>query len=232
MVIAGCISAGALGPTSTVWLALAACGCLWWTVTAEMPAAHLFARVKRSALFLLVIIVASGTTGSGRVLFHEGNLYLTQEGIEGGVMQSFRLLLAVWSATLFVWATRPEEILEMAERWTVRKGRPVIAAGIIALNYLPMLVQSARRIVIARKARGEPESRWLPSGISPVARSALPLFAAAFRNADMLAEAMESRCFDPLSPRSRLTQPDKSPVGFAIASGTALLLVAALIGLF
>jgi energy-coupling factor transporter transmembrane protein EcfT len=231
MAMAGCISACALGPTSALCLFLLGCGCLCWTVAAAMPAMHLLRRMKKSTVFLLVIIVTGGISGGGKVLLHEGGVYLTLEGLEGGLVQSVRLLLVVWGATLFVWTTRPEELLDAVERWMVRKGRPVLAAGVIAMSYLPVLVRSARRIMIARRARGEPGSRWSPGGISGVARSSLPLFAAAFRDADMLAEAMEARCFDPLAPRSRFSRRRTSRLGIMVISCSSALVTAVLLGI-
>jgi energy-coupling factor transporter transmembrane protein EcfT len=115
--------------------------------------------------------------------------------------QAFRLATALWGASLLVSTTRLEEVLDSAERFTARRGRPLLAAGTIALCYMPLLVERAGRIAIARRARGEDDSRGLFNRLHRLAGSALPLFAAALRDAESLAEAMQARCYEPTSPR-------------------------------
>ncbi len=197
-----CISLGTLG-RSPLWYVAAAAGVyLLWSVGAGLPGAALAARVRGALLFLGLIVVLNGVTVSGRVVMEAGGLYVTREGLGRGAEQALRLCVVMWGALLLVSGARIEEFQDAAERFSARKGRPLLAAGTIAITYLPLLVESARRVATARRARGEKESLRFPRGLMRAASAALPLFASAMRNADALADAMESRCYEPSSPRT------------------------------
>jgi len=203
IITVGCISFGALGRTPLRYTAIAALVYAVWMVAGGIPPGAVLGKLKRAYLFLGIILFVNAVTESGRVLFEAGGLYFTGEGLLRGGEQALRLCIVLWGAFLLVSSGRIEEFQDAAERWTVRRGHPLVAAGTIAITYLPMLVESARRVTIARRARGEEDHPRFPRGLSRVAGTALPLLAAALRNADALAEAMESRCYDPSSPRTR-----------------------------
>ncbi|HMK39100.1 MAG TPA: energy-coupling factor transporter transmembrane component T [Bacteroidota bacterium] len=203
IIIVGCISFGALAHTPLRYTAAAALIYGAWMVAGGIPPGAVFGKLRRAFLFLGIILFVNGVTESGRVLYEAGGLYLTEEGLLRGGEQALRLCIVLWGAFLLVSSGQTEEFQDAAERWTARKGHPLVAAGTIAITYLPMLVESARRVTIARRARGEADRVPFPGGLSRVAGAALPLLAAALRNADALAEAMESRCYDPSYPRTR-----------------------------
>jgi energy-coupling factor transport system permease protein len=231
MITVGCISLGTLSHTPLRYVAIAAGVYLIWTYAAGIPPSALLARLKGAFLFLGLIVFLNAVTESGRVLFEAGGLYVTQEGLAKGGEQALRLSLVLWGAFLMVSTGRIEEFQDAAERWTTRRGRPLVAAGTIAITYLPLLVDTARRVTIARRARGEEDRPRFPGGIAHVAAAALPLLAAAMRNADALAEAMESRCYGTSSPRTRFRQIPVGPFDVVIASTVALVTAATLAGI-
>lgn len=228
LVVVGCLSFGVLAPTSLLYVCIAVAGYLALTLTAGLPSAGLFKRLRSSVVFLFVIVATNAFSRSGSVILEFDGLYLTQEGITRGFDQSFRLIAVLWGAYYLLSSTRIEDILDVAAGWTRRKGRPLIAAGTIALHYMPVLIESAQRMAIARRARGETDSHGFLNGITRAARSALPLFASALRNADALAEAMEARCFEPSSARSPYRV---IPIPFRDASITLLVLCVTAAGL-
>lgn len=203
IITVGCISCGALGHTSPAYVALSGCVYAAWTWGAGISPAALLSRLKAALLFLTLIVLANALTGSGRVIADADGLYLTSEGLLKGGEQALRLSVVIWGAFLLVSSSGLEEFQDAAERLTTRRGHPLVASGTIALTHLPLIVESARRVAIARRARGEQDRARFPGGIIRAASSALPLLAAAMRNADALAEAMESRCYSVWSPRTR-----------------------------
>ncbi|HTY58156.1 MAG TPA: CbiQ family ECF transporter T component [Bacteroidota bacterium] len=203
LITVGCISFGALGHTPLRYVAVVAGGYACWTVAAGIPPRTILRGLRRALLFLGLIVFVNGITRSGRVVFETGGMYITAEGLAAGFEQAFRLALVLWGALLLVSGGALEEYQDAAERWTSRKGRPLVAAWTIAIAYLPLLVESARRVRIARRARGEDDRPGFTGTITHVAGAALPLLAAALRNADALAEAMESRCYAPSRARTR-----------------------------
>jgi len=232
LIVVGCISFAALSRSSTWFLAGAALYYVLWTASERMTPALLLARIRGTALFLALILIVSGFSGSGNVVASVAGHYLTKEGMESGLAQVSRLLIVLWGATLLVWSTPVEYFIDVAERWTRRRGHPLIAAGTIALNYLPLLIARARRINTARAARGLREARWISgTAIARVAGASVPLFAAALRDADALAEAMESRCFDAISPRTPFRSSAIPPWEMASACCVVCLTLATALGL-
>jgi len=226
-----CISFGSLGHTPLHYTLVVAGAYTCWMFAAGLPFRALLAKLRGAFLFLGLIVFINGMTSSGSVLLEAGGLYLTAEGLAKGGEQALRLSLVLWGGFLLVSSGRIEEFHDAAERWTVRKGRPLVAAGVVAITYLPLLVESARRVTIARRARGEGDRPHFPGGLAHVSAAALPLFAAAMRNADALAEAMESRCYDPLSPRTRFRIIPVTPLDSTIVLAVAIFTATSLAGI-
>ncbi len=227
----GCISLGALGHTPLAYPAAAAIVYTVWTIVPGIPFSRLLGKLRGALLFLGLIVIANGLTESGRVLFGAGGIYLTAEGLTRGGEQALRLVIVLWGALLLASAGRMEEYQDAAERLTAAKGRPLVAAGAIAIAYLPLLVESAQRVRTARRARGEVEASAIPGGIMQIAGAALPLLASAMRNADSLAEAMESRCYSPALPRTRFRRMPVPATDVITAAAASLLTLAALTGI-
>ena len=231
LLIVACLSLGVLGPTSARYDSLVAGGYLWWTLAARVQLRPLLRKMAGASLFLAVIVVIDGATGGGRILFDVAGMRVTRDGLTEGAVQCCRLLLVLWGSWLLVSTTPIEGFLDVAERWMERKGRPVLAAGAVTLIYLPLLVGSARRVMIARRARGVRESKRFFSGIVSASRASLPMFGAALRNADALADAMESRCYATTAPRTRFSARPISARGVAILACCLCLTLISLIGI-
>ncbi len=127
---------------------------------------------------------------------------------------------------------RIEELQDAAERWTSKKGRPVLAAGTIAIAYLPLFVESARRVTIARRARGEEDNPGLRGALGRVAGAAIPFLGSAMRDADALAEAMASRCYVPASARTPFHRTTITSGDLAIVIVATSITAAAIAGAF
>jgi energy-coupling factor transporter transmembrane protein EcfT len=127
------------------------------TIESSLPPRVILARLRRTLLFLGLIVFIKAVNIGGRVLFEAGG-YLTEEGLAKGAEQALRLSIVLWGALLLVTSDRIEDLQDAPERWTSKKGRPIIAAGTIALAYLPLFVESAKRVTIACRARGEKDN--------------------------------------------------------------------------
>jgi energy-coupling factor transporter transmembrane protein EcfT len=226
----GCISAGTLANSPVWYIALAAIVYTGWTIESSLPPRIIVARLRRALLFLGLIVFLNGFTAGGRVIFEAGGLYLTAEGLTKGAEQALRLSIVLWGALLLVTSDRIEDLQDAAERWTSKKGRPIIAAGTIALAYLPLFIETARRVTIARRARGEQDYPGFSGALRRVAGAAIPLFGSAMRDADALAEAMESRCYVPASARTPFHNSTLNPSGALVVLIAALVTVVAVVG--
>ena len=226
--VVGCIALGALGGAPAWYMAVAAAFYAAWTAAAAIPPRLLAARVKGAFLFLTLIVLVNAATTSGTVALDIDGLLITKEGLARGAEQAARLCIVLWGALIIVGTGHLEELQDALERWTTRRGRPLVAAGAIAVNYLPSLVESARRVMLARRARGETHRAGPAGTVAQISAAALPLLSAALRNADALAEAMESRCYDTLAPRTRFRRTTLLPGDIGAGIAAAALTVIAL----
>ena len=77
----------------------------------------------------------------------------------------------------------------------------------IAIRFIPTLIEETEKIMKAQKARGGGfDSGSLIKKAKALIPMLIPLFISAFRRADDLAVAMESRCYQSGANRTRLKQ--------------------------
>ena len=77
----------------------------------------------------------------------------------------------------------------------------------MALRYIPTLIQETDKIMSAQKARGADfETGSLAQRAKALLPILVPLFVSAFKRADELAVAMESRCYHGGEGRTRMKQ--------------------------
>jgi len=144
---------------------------------------------------------------------------VTVEGLASGAVFAWRVGIMVAAATVLTATTTPVDLgdgLEISLQPLQRVGVPVhelVMISVIALRFVPTLLDEARRIMKAQMGRGVE----FTGGLIARARSAvpilIPLFAGAFRRADDLALAMEARCYRGAEGRTkylelRLTRAD------------------------
>jgi energy-coupling factor transport system permease protein len=196
------LALGFLGTGSQWFLLLGGLYLLFWTLKARLPL-NAVVRGGRSILWFVAIIVLFNLFSTdGSIIVSLAGLYGTREGLARGISQAVRLAMVLWGSLLLVRTTKPEGFLDAAE-WAVRKRSfPPLSVAVLGLLYLPVLVDSARRVREARVARGDVPARGIAGGVWIAAASALPLFAAALRASEHLANAMEARCYEPARRRT------------------------------
>mgnify|MGYP001120032352 CR=1 FL=1 len=172
------------------------------TGAARLPAGA-FARGLRPVLWLVALSVtfhALLTPGTPVVDF--GPLAVTVEGLDAAGRLAVRLVLLVMGVQLVMMTTSPVALTDALE-WLLTPGRRLglpaheLAMMVtIALRFVPALVEELDRIIKAQKARGAELERGGPiSRARALVPILVPLFIGAFRRADALALALESRCY-------------------------------------
>ncbi|MEN3203265.1 MAG: energy-coupling factor transporter transmembrane protein EcfT [Atribacterota bacterium] len=160
-------------------------------------------------LLLLTLVLHVFFTQDGVVLF--GFLRVSFEGFIKGLFIVVRLALLVVVTTILTLTTSPieltdgmEGLLSPLKKW----GFPAHELAMmmtIALRFIPTLLEEADRIMKAQMARGvDFESGGLLNRIRGLVPLLVPLFVSAFRRAEDLAIAMESRCYRGGVGRTRL----------------------------
>lgn len=158
-------------------------------------------------LFLLTLIFHSLFT-SGKVIFHWWKIYITMEGIEKGVLFSFRLFLIVVYTYLFSLTTEPMDMIDGLAKFfsPLRKLKiPVYDIFVIvniALRFIPTLFDQFRKILLAQRARGLDLNVGLHKRISRIPTIIAPVILLSIKRADELALALEARWYQPGKERT------------------------------
>lgn len=164
---------------------------------------------------VLPIVVATAIfqalfSREGEVLFAWGFVEVRDAGLRLAAFLAFRILLLVGAAGLLTATTSPLALADGVEDLlSPLKGLrlPVHEVAMmmsIALRFVPTLSDEAARIMKAQAARG---AEFSEGGPLKRARAMLPILVpltvGAFRRADELAEAMESRGYNGSEGRTR-----------------------------
>ncbi|TYP50338.1 energy-coupling factor transporter transmembrane component T family protein [Thermosediminibacter litoriperuensis] len=149
----------------------------------------------------------------GRVIYEVGPLDITYEGLHQGVFMVLRLVMLIVGTSLLTLTTSPITLTDGIESLLKpfsRVGVPAHELAMmmtIALRFIPTLMEETDKIMKAQMARG---ADFSSGNIVKRAKSLVPLlvplFISAFRRADDLAMAMESRCYRGGENRTRMKQ--------------------------
>ena len=138
---------------------------------------------------------------------------VTWEGIERAVKMMLRITLLIVGTFLLTYTTSPMALtdgLELLLKPLNRLKVPVHEMTLMmsmALRFIPTLIEETDKIMSAQKARGADfETGNLIERAKALLPILVPLFVSAFRRADELAIAMESRCYHGGEGRSRMKQ--------------------------
>jgi len=180
-------------------------------------------------LIILVVITAAFQVFliPGEVVWRWWILSVTDAGIVMGALMSYRLFMVFVLAQLLTLTTSPLQLtdgLEMLLRPLSRVGFPAHELAMImtiALRFIPVFFEEGSKIIMAQVSRGADfQGGWIKSARNLVA-ILVPLFVQAFRRADDLALAMESRCYTGGEGRTRLHEITMSRTDYLVMAVTA-----------
>lgn len=161
-----------------------------------------FLRILRPVLFIAALTAFFQVFFSreGEVLLKWGVLEVHEGGLRMGFLLAIRILLLVAAAGLLTATTAPVALADGIEDLLspLKKVRfpahEVAMMMTIALRFIPTLHEEAQKIMKAQAARGSDASDGgLVRRVRAMVPVLVPLTIGAFRRADELAEAMESR---------------------------------------
>ena len=156
---------------------------------------------------------------------------ITWEGLARAAMMSLRIILLIVGTFMLTYTTSPIALtdgLELMLNPLKKIKIPVHEMAMMmsmALRFIPILIEETDKIMSAQKARGADfETGSLAKRAKALLPILVPLFVSAFRRADELAVAMESRCYHGGSGRTRMKQLKMQGIDFAALLLGALLL--------
>ena len=191
-------------------------GVLTLTVAVCMTVSHISARNIFKGLKPMIFILA--LTGVLNIFYTGGTPILpgwiiTWEGIARAIQMVLRIVLLITGTFLLTYTTSPIALTDGLELLLnpLKKLRfPVHEMTIMmsmALRFIPTLIEETDKIMSAQKARGADfETGSLMDRAKALLPVLVPLFVSAFRRADELAVAMESRCYHGGEGRTRMKQ--------------------------
>ncbi|MFW5972048.1 MAG: energy-coupling factor transporter transmembrane component T family protein [Bacillota bacterium] len=162
-------------------------------------------------LVILTLLLHIFLTRGGEVIWQWRFIRIEEEGLYTGLFMVTRILLLIMLSTLLTLTTSPLQLTDGIEYLLspLKKiGVPAAELAMmmtIALRFIPTLLEEADKIMKAQMARGADfESGNILKRARNLIPLLVPLFISAFRRADDLAMAMESRCYHGGEGRTRL----------------------------
>lgn len=178
--------------------------------------------------FILNVFFTSGET----ILWSIWRLKITQEGLRQGIFMAFRLILLVAGTSMLTLTTSPIALTDGIE--SLLKPLKIIRFPVhelammmtIALRFIPTLLEETDKIMKAQMARGADfESGNIIQRAKALVPLLVPLFISAFRRADELAMAMESRCYRGGDNRTRMKVLKVQPRDYVALLFTLVLMI-------
>lgn len=207
----------------------------------KIPVKYILRGIK-PMLYILIFtaIINLFMTRDGDVLWtmpYFESVKITEKGLVTAGVMIVRLVLLVVVTSLLTLTTSPlmltdgiEKILKPFEIIKV-PAHEIAMMMTIAIRFIPTLSEETDKIIKAQTARGADfESGNLLKRAKAMIPLLVPLFISAFRRADDLAIAMDSRCYHGGKNRTRMKQM-KMTKRDAAAAVFMLLVAAALMGL-
>lgn len=183
-------------------------------------------------ILLLTVSLNMFFTPGGTILYTLGPLKITTTGLRLAVFMGLRLIFLIIGTSLLTLTTSPisltdgiEHILKPFSRIGV-PAHELAMMMTIALRFIPTLIEEAEKIMKAQMARGADfESGNIVKRAKGLVPLLVPLFISAFRRADELAVAMESRCYRGGQNRTRMKQLKIQPRDYQALAVTLIMVL-------
>lgn len=185
-------------------------GFIWLS---RVPPKSMFKGLKSVIFIIALTAVLNVFYTDGTVLVQVWKLKITYEGILRAVFMVLRIVMLICGTFLLTYTTTPVALtdgMELLMGPLKKLGVPVHEMSMMmsmALRFIPTLIEETDKIMSAQKARGADfETGSLVDRAKALLPILVPLFVSAFRRADELAIAMESRCYNGGAGRTRMKQ--------------------------
>jgi len=156
---------------------------------------------------------------------------ITSEGLNFGLINSFRIVLVVMFASILTLTTEPVALIESVSGLLRKLPGPLGRhselglAMIIALRFIPILIDTSVTIKKSLISRGLNPDSGIKQKLKAVPFFLVPLFVSAVKRADALAVAMDSRLYVPGNARTSLYRPEMKIRDWLIIMLSLILLV-------
>lgn len=203
-------------------------------IIARIPFRSILKSIRGVLFLVLFTAVLNLFLSSGETVYASWWIFtISLEGINFAVKMALRLIFLVIATAILTLTTTPMELtdgLESLLKPLKYIKVPVHDIALImstALRFIPNLMEETDKIMMAQKARcAAIDTGKTTERIKAMVPILIPLFVSAFRRADELADALDSRCYKASPNRTKYKQ-----LKFAWRDLIALVIIAALITL-
>ena len=204
-------------------------------ILSHVPFSFMIRGLKAILILLIFTSVLNMFLTPGRELVHFWRFKITIEGLRLAAFMVLRLVYLIIGSSLMTLTTTPSNLTDGLEKglgWLKILKVPVHEIAMmmsIALTFIPVLLEETDKIIKAQQARGADfDSGNLVRRAKALVPLLVPLFVSAFRRANDLATAMESRCYRGGEGRTKL-HPLRYQMRDYIAYAVLLVYLAAII---
>lgn len=200
----------------------------------KVPFSYIMKGMKPIIMLLMITVVFNlFLTREGDVLFHAWIFTITEGGVRTAVYMAIRLIYLIAGSSLMTFTTTPNELTDGIESLLHPLNKihvPVHEVAMmmsIALRFIPILLEETDKIMKAQIARGaDLESGNIIQKAKSMIPILVPLFVSAFRRANDLAMAMESRCYRGGEGRTKMKPLKYKSRDYAAYAAVAIYVVA------
>jgi energy-coupling factor transport system permease protein len=182
-------------------------GCLVLQWASRLPTGYILRTFQPLVILLIFIFVFqvvlySSPTQHTTLIWHWGIFSLSREGMIHSALAIVRALFLYYLTAMLLFTTSLVDLTDGMEALLSplqRVGLPVnafIMVLVIAFKFVPILVAEVERLTKAQAARGVRfDSGNFVQRALKIGPLLIPLFLSGFRRAEVLAMAMEARCY-------------------------------------
>lgn len=205
-------------------------------VTSKIPL-RMFGRGLKPILFILMFTFLYNVfMTKGTIIWSWSYIHVTVEGLQNGTRVVWRIVLLILLASILTLTTKPLSLAHGLEKLLAPLSRlnvPVEQFSlmiVIAIRFIPTIVQELDRILLAQKARGyDISSVKLPKRIFAYIPILIPLFITTIQRAEQLSSAIDARAYGNGKGRTvyrqlKFERMDYCAMGLAIVFTVTLLL--------
>ena len=203
----------------------------------KIPFSLIFRNLRPFVLLFMITVLIHVIWTTGEVIFRIPifGLGVTREGIYMGLAYSFRLALLILFAAIMTLSTSPIELTDALEKLISPLKRlrvpthEIVMMLTLSLRFIPTLMEEAQRIKNAQISRGAAFSGSWKNRLKSLIPLILPLFISAFRRADELSWAMDSRCYVGGKGRTSYKELKFKSIDYLVLTFSMLLIVVVLL---
>lgn len=183
----------------------------------KLPFKYILKGLRPMLYILIFTVILNLFMTQGKTVLWQGTywrtLKVTKEGVVTAVRMALRLIYLVIGTSLLTLTTTPlmltdgiEKLLKPFEIIKV-PSHEIAMMMTIAIRFIPTLSEETEKIIKAQTARGADfETGNILRRAKAMVPILVPLFISAFKRADDLAIAMDSRCYNSGNKRTRMKQ--------------------------